>query len=220
MEKIRLIYSKSKLALYLTNDEVEIFFKKALKKSHINFDENKKIAEFALYVERGMESTGEVAEITLLEKVDISYLMKALNENLPEGLTILSAKEVEPLSLTKLNKRVVSSDYQIQFNYTKELLANKTQTEINALEKKYENRIKEYLSNDEVLITKKSKNRMEKIDIKPCILDYKYEYNVLNLELSNNNEMSVSPEDLMEGFSEYIDDKVYFNIKRTKINIE
>lgn len=220
MNKIRFTYSKSKLALYLTNDEVEIFIKKALKKSNIKFDEKKKIVEFALTVELGMESTGEVGVITLKDEVSIPYFMKALNDNLPEGLTILSAKYEEPLNLVKLNKRVSSSDYQIQFNHTKELLENKTQTEINLLEKDYEAKMKEYLSNNEVLVTKKSKGRMEKIDIKPNILDYSYEFNTLNVRLSNNEAIDVNPETLMEGFSEYIDDKVYFNAKRTRINID
>ncbi len=220
MNKIRFTYSKSKLALYLTNDEVEIFIKKALKKSNIKFDENKKIIDFALTVELGMESTGEIAIVTLKDEVSIPYFMKALNDNLPVGLTILSAKYEEPLNLVKLNKRVSSSDYQIQFNHTKELLENKTQTEINLLEKDYEAKMKEYLSNNEVLVTKKSKGRMEKIDIKPNILDYNYEFNTLNVRLSNNDAIEVNPETLMEGFSEYIDDKVYFNAKRTRINID
>ena len=220
MNKIRFTYSKSKLALYLTNNEVEIFIKKALKKSNIKFDENKKIVDFALTVELGMESTGEIAIVTLKDEVSIPYFMKALNDNLPVGLTILSAKYEEPFNLVKLNKRVSSSDYQIQFNHTKELLENKTQTEINLLEKDYEAKMKEYLSNNEVLVTKKSKGRMEKIDIKPNILDYNYEFNTLNVRLSNNDAIEVNPETLMEGFSEYIDDKVYFNAKRTRINID
>lgn len=220
LNKIRFTYSKSKLALYLTNDEVEIFIKKALKKSNINFDEKRKIIDFALNVELGMESTGEIGIITLKDDISIPFFMKALNENLPEGLTILSAKYEEPFNLVKLNKRVSSTDYQIKFNYTKELLENKTQNEINLLEKDYEAKMKEYLSNNEVLVTKKSKGRMEKIDIKPNILDFNYEFNTLNVRLSTNNAIAVNPETLMEGFSEYIDDKVYFNAKRTRINID
>lgn len=219
MEKIRFTYSKSKLALYLTNDELGLLFKKALNKANIEVSLNKNFIEFASNLELGIESTGEIAEITLKEDIEIPYFIKALNDNLPQGITILSANKVEPLDLIKLNKRVLSTSYQIQINYIKELLENKTITEINALEKKYENKMTEYLSNNEVFITKKSKNRMEKIDIKPMILDYSYEFNTLNITFLNNSEYNINPELLMEGFSKYLDNKVYFNAKRTKINI-
>ena len=219
MEKIRFTYSKSKLALYLTNDELVLLFKKALQKSNIEVDFSKNFIEFASSLELGIESTGEIAEVILKEAVDNAYFVKALNEHLPEGITILSAEKIEPLNLVKLNKRVLSSSYQIQINYTKELLENKTITEINALEKDYESKMNQYLSNDEVLIVKKSKNRMEKIDIKSKILDYNYDFNTLNITFLNDNECNISPELFMDGFSQYLDNKVYFNAKRTKIDI-
>lgn len=219
MEKIRFTYSKSKLALYLTNDELGVLFKKALQKANIEVDFNKNFIEFASFLELGIESTGEIAEITLKQDIDIPYFIKALNDNLPEGITVLSANKVEPLNLVKLNKRVLSSSYQIQINYTKELLEKKTITEINALEKSYENKMNEYLSNDKVFVIKKSKNRMEKIDIKPNILDYNYDFNTLNITFTNDNEFNISPELFMDGFSNYLDNKVYFNAKRTKIDI-
>ena len=83
MEKIRFTYSKSKLALYLTNDELVLLFKKALQKSNIEVNFSKNFIEFASSLELGIESTGEIAEITLKEDIDVSYFVKALNNNLP-----------------------------------------------------------------------------------------------------------------------------------------
>ena len=60
---------------------------------------------------------------------------------------------------------------------------------------------------------------MEKIDIKPNILDYNYDFNTLNITFTNDNEFNISPELFMDGFSNYLDNKVYFNAKRTKIDI-
>lgn len=222
MEKIRFTYSKSKLALYLTNDDLIRLFEKTFKKAKIEIDYYKKNSpkiELASPLELGVESVGEIAEVVLKESVDISYFVKILNDNLPNGITILSASKVEPLDLVKLPAKVVSSDYEIKINYIKEILENKTTTEINYLEKGYQDKMKEYLGSDEVLVTKKSKNRLEKVNIKPLILDYKYNFNTLDVTVVSNEKENLRPETIMEGFSEYIDSKVYFDAKRTKINL-
>lgn len=222
MEKIRFTYSKSKLALYLTNDDLIRLFEKTFKKANIEIDYYKKNSpkiELASPLELGVESVGEIAEVVLKESVDISYFVKILNDNLPNGITILSASKVEPLDLVKLPAKVVSSDYEIKINYIKEILENKTTTEINYLEKGYQDKMKEYLGSDEVLVTKKSKNRLEKVNIKPLILDYKYNFNTLDVTVVSNEKENLRPETIMEGFSEYIDSKVYFDAKRTKINL-
>lgn len=222
MEKIRFTYSKSKLALYLTNDDLIRLFEKTFKKANVEIDYYKKNSpkiELASPLELGVESVGEIAEVVLKESVDISYFVKILNDNLPNGITILSASKVEPLDLVKLPAKVVSSDYEIKINYIKEILENKTTTEINYLEKGYQDKMKEYLGSDEVLVTKKSKNRLEKVNIKPLILDYKYNFNTLDVRVVSNEKENLRPETIMEGFSEYIDSKVYFDAKRTKINL-
>lgn len=222
MEKIRFTYSKSKLALYLTNDDLIRLFEKTFKKANIEIDYYKKNSpkiELASPLELGVESVGEIAEVVLKESVDISYFVKILNDNLPNGITILSASKVEPLDLVKLPAKVVSSDYEIKINYIKEILENKTTTEINYLEKGYQDKMKEYLGSDEVLVTKKSKNRLEKVNIRPLILDYKYNFNTLDVRVVSNEKENLRPETIMEGFSEYIDSKVYFDAKRTKINL-
>ena len=222
LEKIRFTYSKSKLALYLTNDDLIRLFEKTFKKANIEIDYYKKNSpkiELASPLELGVESVGEIAEVVLKESVDISYFVKILNDNLPNGITILSASKVEPLDLVKLPAKVVSSDYEIKINYIKEILENKTTTEINYLERGYQDKMKEYLGSDEVLVTKKSKNRLEKVNIKPLILDYKYNFNTLDVTVVSNEKENLRPETIMEGFSEYIDSKVYFDAKRTKINL-
>lgn len=222
MEKIRFTYSKSKLALYLTNDDLIRLFEKTFKKANIEIDYYKKNSpkiELASPLELGVESVGEIAEVVLKESVDTSYFVKILNDNLPNGITILSASKVEPLDLVKLPAKVVSSDYEIKINYIKEILENKTTTEINYLEKGYQDKMKEYLGSDEVLVTKKSKNRLEKVNIKPLILDYKYNFNTLDVTVVSNEKENLRPETIMEGFSEFIDSKVYFDAKRTKINL-
>ena len=222
LKKIRYTYTKSKLALYLTNDDMILLFEKAFRRANINIKYNKKnkpLIEIASEIQLGIESTGEIAEVLVDDEISTTYFIKILNDNLPQGVTILSANEVEALDIIKLKTKVISSDYEIKFNYTKELLENKTNTEINLLEKEYEEKMKEYLSSPQILVTKRSKDRMEKIDIKPLVLDFKYDFNTLDITLASSCKQNLEPETLMKGFSEYVENDIYFDAKWTKINL-
>ena len=59
---------------------------------------------------------------------------------------------------------------------------------------------------------------MERLDIKPQI--EKYSFNIddsVDVVLSAGPRSNISPEVLMEGFMEYIGEKVPYEVKRTKI---
>ena len=59
---------------------------------------------------------------------------------------------------------------------------------------------------------------MERLDIKPQI--EKYTFNIddsVDVILSAGPRSNISPEVLMEGFMEYIGEKVLYDVKRSKI---
>ena len=75
-----------------------------------------------------------------------------------------------------------------------------------------------YLSQTQILVVKKSYDRMERLDIKPQI--EKYTFNIddsVDVILSAGPRSNISPEILMEGFMEYIGEKVPYDVKRSKI---
>ena len=75
-----------------------------------------------------------------------------------------------------------------------------------------------YLSQSQILVVKKSYDRMERLDIKPQIEKYTFNIdNSVDVILSAGPRSNISPEILMEGFMEYIGEKVPYDVKRSKI---
>lgn len=170
MEKLRVIYSKSKEAIYLSHLDVSKIFQEALVRADMPVEYSKGFNPrqelvFAHPLSVGIESTGEIVEITLLEKIEIPYFIKEINKVLPNGITVLAAEYVD-LSQKNIMSRVYAATYLITFVYSKEKFKDKNKKEIENIKAYYQNKMKEFLNQREILVLKKSKNRMERIDIK------------------------------------------------------
>ena len=75
-----------------------------------------------------------------------------------------------------------------------------------------------YLSQSNILVLKKSKDRMERIDIKPQIIVYDFNLDRgLEITVSTGSRDNLKPETIMTGYIEYINEDVKYNVKRTKI---
>lgn len=222
MEKLHVIYSKSKEAIYLSHLDTLRVFTQALSRANIpvaysnGFNPRPEIA-FAHPLSVGIESTGEIFEIILTEYVEPFYFIKEMNKVLPSGLTVLSADYV-PIEKKSIMSRVYASTYLITFVYSDELLKGKTQREIEDLKKYYQKNMEKYLAQRNILVLKKSKNRMERIDIKKQILNYEFTFDgSLEITVSSGSSKNLKPSFIMEGFYEYLEDTIAYEVKRTRI---
>lgn len=222
MERLRVVYSKSKETIYLSHLDTIRIFEQALTRAQILVEYSKGFNPrpelvFAHPLSLGIESTGEVVDIFLAENVAISYFIREMNKVLPAGITILSAEYV-PIDEKSIMSRVYASTYLISFVNNEEKFAGKTKREIENMRKNYKEKMDKFLSQNEILVLKKSKNRMERIDIKPMIIvyDFNLDYD-LEVTIATGSKSNLKPESIMTGFIEYIDEKIPYTIKRTKI---
>ncbi|MCX8074499.1 MAG: TIGR03936 family radical SAM-associated protein [Clostridia bacterium] len=224
MEKIRFIYSISKEAVYLTQIDLVRIFEKALKelKEWIktkNLSENslKPQLVFACSLPVGMESTGEILEIPLTERVPIAFFIKEMNNVLPSGITILAAEYVDAEE-ESIRSRVYASIYEIQIVYDESKFINKNKSQIDEIKNWYICKMKEYMEQENILVVKKSESRMERIDIKKQILGYNFLIDGnLQVSVDDGIKYALKPEYIVKGYNEYIDQNMKCNIKRLKI---
>ena len=67
-------------------------------------------------------------------------------------------------------------------------------------------------------ILKKSKNRMERIDIKTSIFNYEFLIDgSLEITLSTGSKNNLKPDFVMSGYNEFIDENMQYHLKRTRI---
>lgn len=222
MEKLRVIYSKSKEAIYLSHLDTLKVFCEALSRASIPVEFSKGYnprpeITFAHPLSVGIESTGEIFEVILSEYLEPSYFIKQINKVLPSGLTVLSADYVG-INEKNLMSRVYASTFLITFIYNEELLKDKTKREVEDIKKYYQKQMEKYLSQRNILVLKKSKDRMERIDIKTQIINSEFMLDgSLEITVSSGSKKNLKPSFIMDGYNEFIDENLEYEVKRTRI---
>lgn len=222
MEKLRVIYSKAKESIYFSHLDLMKIFEQALARADILVEYSKGFNPrpelvFAHPLSVGVESTAEIVDIIIVEKLQTSYFTKEMNKVLPSGITILSAEYID-IKEKNIMSRVYAATYLIDFLFDENLYKGKTKRETEDLKKYYKDKMEDYLSQQYLLILKKSKNRNERIDIKPQIIvnDFNLD-NSLEVTVSTGSRSNLKPDYIMVGYNEYIGQELCYNIKRTKI---
>ena len=220
MNRLRLVYGKSKDAIYISQEETVKILNDTFIKAQVPIvksnSTNMVDIMFAHPLTDGYQSTGEIVEIFLTEEVDTRYLVREMNRVIPEGFIIMSAEYV-PQNQESINLRVYGAEYVISLDYTEKFI-DKSLREKEEIRLYYRKRMEMYLSQTQIPVVKKSYDRMERLDIKPQI--EKYTFNIddsVDVILSAGPRSNISPEVLMEGFMEYIGEKVLYDVKRSKI---
>ena len=143
-------------------------------------------------------------------------LVRELNRTLPAGFIVMSAENVSP-NEESINLRVYAAEYVINIDYA-EKFKDKSLREKDEIKAYYRKKMEMYLSQNQILVVKKSYDRMERLDIKPQI--EKYVFNIddsVDLVLSAGPRSNISPAIVMNGYFEYINEKVDYEVKRKKI---
>ncbi|MEG0872608.1 MAG: TIGR03936 family radical SAM-associated protein [Clostridia bacterium] len=222
MEKLRVIYSKSKEAIYLSHLDIMRVFEQSLARANVLVEHSKGYNPrpelvFAHPLSVGIESTAEIVDIMLVERLQTSYFIKEMNKALPSGLTVLSAEYVS-ISEKNIMSRVYAATYLIRFIYDENIFLGKSKRQIDDIKKWYMDKMNEYLDKPYLLVLKKSKGRSERIDIKPQIIvnDFTLDGN-LEVTVSAGSRSNLKPDYIMLGFNEFIESDLKYNVKRTKI---
>ena len=220
MNKLRVVYGKSKDAMYISQEDTIRIFSDAFLKAQIpvirSKDTNLVEMMFAHPLTDGYQSTGEIFEVNLTEEVDTRYLIKELNRSLPAGFIVMSAEYVSS-NEDSINLRVYAAEYVINLDYT-EKFKDKSLREKDEIRSYYRKKMEMYLAQSQILVVKKSYDRMERLDIKPQI--EKYNFNIddsVDIVVSAGARSNISPAILMDGYIEYINEKVPYDVKRVKI---
>ena len=98
MNRLRLVYGKSKDAIYISQEETVKILNDTFIKAQIPIvksnSTNMVDIMFAHPLTDGYQSTGEIVEIFLTEEVDTRYLIREMNKVIPDGFIIMSAEYV------------------------------------------------------------------------------------------------------------------------------
>ena len=218
MYKVRVTYTKSKEAAYIPEKDLKSVLEAALTRAGIYIiytKENEPDIEFADHISLGIESTSEICDIAVKEKLEPAFMIKGLNRELPVGMVVLTAEY-----LTSTDIPISQSAYAVTYEIIPDLgdRAQMTNREYEDRRKWYRFRMEEYLSESAILVLVKSMDRSERIDIKPAIINFEMHINdALRITISKDTEYIFNPNYIMDGFKEFVNENLDYTIKRTKI---
>ncbi|WP_050008054.1 TIGR03936 family radical SAM-associated protein [Butyrivibrio sp. WCE2006] len=165
MIKLRLKFSKHGPIRFLGHLDVMRYVQKAIRRAEIDIKYSEgysphQILSFAQPLSVGATTDGDYMDMTVLSCSSPESVMESLNGAMNEGIEILAIQELPEKSVNAMTS-VAAAEYIISFRENKEpsfdLLHEFT----------------EFMKQNEILATKKTKNGEKQIDIKPLI--YKWE---------------------------------------------
>lgn len=162
---------------------------------------------FALPLSVGVTSSAEYMEIYLEKPVDIGGLLKDFSSQLPRGIRVLAACEVDR-SIPSLMSLVERADYRVRMSI-----------DIPDLEKS----IKEFMKQEKILYDKTSKKGIRQVDLKKGIFDIGLDDSLnrdIILSLKAGSSGNVKPEAVLDKLLHFIgkdQEDIRLDIHRTGI---
>lgn len=202
--RARVKFSKTGIMRYVGHLDMMRFFQKAVKRSNlpIRYSEGfnpHQIMSFASPLGVGLTSEGEYMDIDLKEKVDSAEALKALNENMVEGLEITGFKYL-PDNAEKCMSAVTAASYVVTYKDSKD--------DACYIENIVDLKAKFFDEAHSINIVKKTKKGERELDLKPLI--YRFNIKVENgvpiydFLLSSGSTDNIKPELVVKAFHEFL----------------
>ena len=115
------------------------------------------IMSFAVPLGVGMESLGDYFDLEMAEDMATSEIAARLDEQMAEGMHIVSVRKVEDGKAGKAMALVAAADYLVEFRLGKEPSIE------------WKSRVEEFLAQPEIKVTKQTKRSEKEIDLRPNI---------------------------------------------------
>lgn len=163
--KVRVKFKKHGAIRFIGHLDVMRFFQKCIRRAGLDIAYSggfspHQIMSFASPLGVGLESNGEYMDIELNSATTSEDMVRRMNEASVEGIEIVSIKEL-PEGAGNAMASVAAASYTIRFREGKEPKTN------------IQDKIDDFLSQSQILITKETKKNTLEVDLKPGIYEFK-----------------------------------------------
>lgn len=163
--KVRIKFSKQGAVRFIGHLDMMRYFQKAFRRSEIDIAYSAgfsphQIMSFAAPLGVGLESEGEYMDVELNSMESSADIVSRMNQQMAEGIKVLSAK-VLPEKSKKAMSSVAAAGYYIDFRdgFVPPM--------------GWETAIADFMSMEQIIVTKNTKKSEIEIDLKPAIYDFK-----------------------------------------------
>ncbi len=199
MNNIRIFFSKTGRAVYISHLDLYRLFQRAVKRGKLPIWETQGFnphvyITFALPLALGTGGICESLDTRLTEELTFDEVKERFNAVLPEGIRVLSV--AEPVMK---NTDIAKSEYEI------EILCD-------------ESRLTEYFNQEKIITKKKTKRGIAEIDLKPVIEIAERREGYIKMLLPSGTETNISPNLVFDAFEQFSGAEIdSLRIKRTNV---
>lgn len=163
--KVRVKFKKHGAIRFIGHLDVMRFFQKCIRRAGLDIAYSAgfsphQIMSFAHPLGVGMESNGEYMDIELNSATTSKDMLKRLNDASVDGIEIISIKEL-PEGAGNAMASVAAASYTVRFREGKEPKTNIAE------------KIVDFMSQSQILITKETKKNTLEVDLKPGIYEFR-----------------------------------------------
>ena len=193
--KARIKFSKKGNVKFVGHLDLMRFFQKAIKRADLDIAYSEgfsphQIMSFASPLGVGVTSDGEYADIELNSALDSKTMVEKLNAQMVDGLEIKSIKKLSDKEKNAMSV-VTAADYLVNIKNEKFTIEDL-------------NKLKDFVSQDNIFIIKKSKKKEVETDIKSMIYEAELKDNKIFLKLKTGSVSNLKPELFMKAFSRFL----------------
>lgn len=193
--KARIKFRKYGVMKFIGHLDVMRYFQKAIRRAEIPIAFSggyspHMIMSFANPLGVGLTSDGEYFDIELTESVSSKDAVRRLNEQMVEGMEIVSFVEIPDDKKSKGMSIVAGADY----------LSTLKDGE---LPEDWKERLDAFYGQDEIRIVKTTKKSEKEVDIRPMIYDLKTQEDGIYMRVAAGSVQNLKPELVTEAFMKY-----------------
>ena len=192
--KVRIKFSKEGPVKFLGHLDTMRYFQKALRRAKLpvgisgGFSPHI-IMSVASPLGVGITSSGEYFDVEMTKQVSSREIVERLNEVMIEGFCILEACQVADGKKNNAMALVAAADYLVSFRPGKEPCSD------------WQDRLRSFGEQDQILITKTTKNGEKEVDIRPFLYRLEIrEKNQIYLFLASASANYTRPDTVMDAF--------------------
>lgn len=193
--KTRIKFSKLGDTKFVGHLDIMRFFQKAVKRAGLDIAYSEgysphQIMSFASPLGVGLTSDGEYLDVVLNSTTSSKDMVEKLNQQMVDGITILSIKEL-PETTKNAMSVVGAADYIVKIRE-------------GFLENLDLSKLKDFINQDSIVISKKSKKSDIETDIKPMIISVEMREQEIFLRLRAGSSQNLKPDLFMKAYCLYL----------------
>lgn len=207
--KARIKFRKYGVLKFLGHLDVMRYFQKAMRRADIPIAFTSgysphMIMSFAQPLGLGITSEGEYLDIELAESVPSKDAIYRLNQTMAEGMDVVSFRQINEDKKSSGMTNVAAAEYLVLPKEYEETALTEYNSSEPVFPRTFEERIRAFMGQPEIVVLKKTKRSEKEADIKPMIYDFRLEPAGICLKLAAGSEANLKPDLVMETFLSFI----------------